>query len=545
MDIDAVLASLDLDQKVGQLFFPAFLGTDLQHARIMVDEYFVGGFYLSQDNLKTPKQTLELTRELQQRSLRASGLPLFLGCDQEGTWAVLPAYTTTGPGNMALGATGSPVMVEEMYSIFGRELRSLGLNVDLAPCADVLTEPRNQVIGARSFGDNPQRVAEFVSAAIRGLHKGGVLAAIKHFPGHGGTKIDSHRELALLDLDESTIREVHLKPFIHGIKAGADIVMTAHVITPVYDEQYPASLSSRIQIDLLRRELGFGGIILTDSFSMESIKKNYPATEAAVRAILSGADVIMLAEERYDVEVSDYLETQKKMIRAVRAAVTSGQIPVKRIDASVRRILERKALLSGGNAEDPPLGILRTPRHRMIEQMAAAAAVVVIDNHRGVLPFRLSRAQPIGVISALPREERQRLYTRRGIGPNLNKNPHEALLDAIARRHTNVSILDLNNNETQLDGYAVILAVTEKLPVPGFDTNEKVQIERVNRLTRQTNADVVVVGMRDPQDYPHLNGISAYVCSFGFREASAEAVAAVLFGEASPIGSLPIRVMPT
>jgi Beta-glucosidase-related glycosidases len=227
MNIDNLLGQMTLAEKVGQLFLLAFSGSRLDEARVLIVEQMVGAAYISNDNVPTSQAALHLTQQLQAfaRQTRLK-IPLILGVDQEGAWAVMVPDSSPGPGNMALGATSDPRFAHDMYRVIGTELTAVGLNTVFAPCADCNSNPHNAIIGMRSFGQPPALVADMVAAAVQGAHEGGVITSVKHFPGHGDTTIDSHRGLPLVNRDRDTLYALDLLPFRRGIEAGTDMVMT-------------------------------------------------------------------------------------------------------------------------------------------------------------------------------------------------------------------------------------------------------------------------------------------------------------------------------
>ena len=200
IDVDAVLAQMTLEEKVGQMFLLAFAGSQLRAAEHLVRQQGVGGCYLSQDNAATPAEAAALSATLQQfaRATRLA-IPLLLGADHEGVWGVMVPFSATGPGNLALGAARVPDLTRRMYRVLGAELAAVGYNTLLAPCADVNTNPHNPIIGTRSFGEDPAQVATLVRAAVEGAREAGVVTTVKHFPGHGDTVVDSHRGLPRVD----------------------------------------------------------------------------------------------------------------------------------------------------------------------------------------------------------------------------------------------------------------------------------------------------------------------------------------------------------
>src|SRR3989475_6535154 len=222
--------SMTLEQKVGQMFMLAFAGSTAKHAAALLRDHHVGACYLSNDNFVDPAQAAALAAELQAVARAGSGIPALLAADQEGAWAVLTPHSCPGPGNMGLGATGSVEDTREMYSVFGQELRAAGLNADLAPAADVNSNPLNSIIGMRSFGEDPEAVARHVRAGVAGLHAVGVIAAAKHFPRHGGNTNHNHPRPARGECGYHVLAGLGLVPFRAHSDAGVDIVMTSHIL---------------------------------------------------------------------------------------------------------------------------------------------------------------------------------------------------------------------------------------------------------------------------------------------------------------------------
>jgi beta-N-acetylhexosaminidase len=233
--------------------------------------------------------------------------------DQEGAWGVLVGESTTGPGNLALGVADSGQGTEAMYKTMAEEMRFAGFNCILGPCCDVNFNPSSPIIDSRSFGDRPTKVALHAAAAVRGLHQGGICGSGKHFPGHGDTHGDTHREIPRVDKSLCELREQDPRPFQAAIDAGVDLIMTSHILYPQIDSQHPATLSSIILQDLLRTEMGFEGIIISDSMNMGAIGHHYSPATAAVLARKAGINMIMLSEEHYD-HSDSYLDKQFAMI---------------------------------------------------------------------------------------------------------------------------------------------------------------------------------------------------------------------------------------
>ena len=389
----AIVASWPLEAVVGRLFMPSFNGTTaasptpaeaagnralagVDSVTEMIRRYHVGGVILfaasSPDgdptqqpgrNIVNPTQLARLTGDLQKVAADVHpGVPLMVGTDQENgvvTRIRLPA--TPLPGAMALGAAGSPVLTRDAARVSGVELRSLGVNLTFAPVADVLTDSRNWVVGSRAFGSDPAQVADQVRAAVYGYRDAGVAVSVKHFPGHGSVTADSHVTLPVVGSSVAELERSALPPFRAAVAAGAGTVMVGHLDVRAVDPGVPASTSRRVVTGLLRKRLGYDGVIVTDSMQMAPVLVPSPE-EAVVRAVAAGVDLILMPA-RLD-----------RAVRAVLGAVKSGRIP----QAQVRRSAERVVALSLEQQAAPPAEnpkILGEQEHRDTAVRAAAGAV--------------------------------------------------------------------------------------------------------------------------------------------------------------------------
>ena len=336
----------NMDLNAGELFLLAFSGQDPTPAIEMIKEYGLSGLYLSNDNIPNIYSALNLSKIIQ-KIAKNSGekLPLLLGVDQEGTWSVMAEDSHPGPGNLALGSANDNNLTRQRYEDIAFELYQSGMNLVFSPCADVNTNPSNAIIGMRSFGTEPKNVGNHVASAVRGAKSGGVLTTLKHFPGHGDTYIDSHRDLPVVKRSKADVWEIDLTPFREGIKAGVDVVMTSHIIYKSLDPDNPATFSKIILQQILREELGFKGVIISDSMNMHALQKHYNPVDAAIEAISAGVDLIMLAEEHYDHD-GDYQKRQRFLIEGVIQAIKNGKIPEERLISALKRIrnLRKKSI---------------------------------------------------------------------------------------------------------------------------------------------------------------------------------------------------------
>ena len=296
--IDELMQEMTLEEKIGQLIIAYFngpeCGADLAEE---LRELHLGGVILfnTAGNIENPAQVAALTADLQNTALESGGIPLFIAADQEGgIVARFREGVTVFPGNMALGAAGSEDLARLNASVLARELRIMGINLNFAPVVDVNNNPDNPVIGVRSFGSDPAAVARLGAAMVDPYREAGVLATAKHFPGHGDTAVDSHYGLPYIDHDRARLSSVELPPFQAMVDAGVPAVMVAHILMPglTGSAELPTSLSPQA-ISHLRDEMGFEGLIMSDSMSMGAITENWGLEEACVKAFQAGIDMIV------------------------------------------------------------------------------------------------------------------------------------------------------------------------------------------------------------------------------------------------------------
>ena len=546
MNIQSTLHSMTTAEKVGQMFMLAFASDQLDEARVLMAEHLVGGAYIGDDNVPTAGAALALCSTLQSFAAGTRlGIPLLLGADQEGTWSVMTAESAMGPGNMALGATGDPESAYRMYSVIARETSAVGLNVVLGPAADCNSNPQNSIIGMRSFGEKPELVAAMTAAAVRGLQDNGSIGALKHFPGHGDTTLDSHRGLPTVTRSRDDLLRIDLHPFAAGIKAGAHMVMTSHIIFSTLDSERPATLSPVILGDLLRGDLGFDGLVVSDSMNMHSMKRNYDPADAAIQGFNAGVDLMMLAEEHYDHDAAQYLANQRALIRAVIQAVDDGRISRQRVDDAVTRVLRLKheAGWSTGPLPDATAQVGNN-EHRAVELDVARGAVSIPRDHHGLIP--VDPAQPITLVNTTERGAYAVLTRTRGIGPNQARPAFDVFAESLRASCDQLRLIAAEDfAATDLPDAGLIIAVTENYTLPGMDFDQSRQAEIVSTLHAATGQRLIVVGLRDPYELARFPQIDSYVCTFSFRPCAARAAADALLGRCEAGGRSPVSVRGT
>ncbi len=523
-----LVANWSVAEKVGQLFILAFPGKQAEAARVLIEQYNLGGCYLSQDNAETFAEARQLTQAMARIvAQRAAHVPLLLGVDQEGAWSVLTPESTTGPGNLALGAANQTDLTAAMYAVFGEQMRSAGFNCVLGPCSDVNLKPNSPIIDTRAFGEIPEQVAQHVAAAVQGGHRGGIAVCAKHFPGHGDTTGDTHREIPVVDKSLAQLMQQDLLPFKAAVDAGVDLVMTSHIRYPQLDATHPATLSAAILRGVLRDQLGFGGIVISDSMNMGAIRRNYAPVEAALLAFKAGIDMIMLSEEHYDHNTA-YLDNQLAMLEALVAEARAGRFP--ELDSIVSRVVAFKL------ARLQPMALYQDfdlSAHLDVETQAAQAAVKILRDPAQCLP--LKPGQQVVVIQTTPLADYANLMNPRGIGPNQAVSAFDYFAAEI-RLHVEADrllILDhgaaqawLLNQASAAD--ALVLAVTENYPLPGEDFAQTASRDLVASLRRELGVRLMVVGLRS--GYEALASDVPYLCAYSSRECSARAAARVCAG---------------
>src|SRR5690625_2071820 len=310
-DIEAILDQMTLEEKVGQMFVPFVYGDSIdvpdernnEAAGVdtieeIVEEFHPGGiiYFGWSDNLESPGQVAQLSNDIQQTALDAGAPPLSLSIDQEeGGVERRPQPSTQLPGTMALGATGNAEHARDAAGITAEELSAVGINQNYAPTADVNSNAMNPVIGVRAFGGETGLVSDLTVAQVHGFQDDGVISAsVKHFPGHGDTDVDSHYDLPVIEKSEEDFRAEDLPPFEAAIEAGVDSIMTAHIVVPALDADRPATLSHPILTGMLREELGYEGVIVTDSLAMDGVRTDVEDDRVPVEAILAGADQMLM-----------------------------------------------------------------------------------------------------------------------------------------------------------------------------------------------------------------------------------------------------------
>lgn len=527
-NVEAILSSLSLRQKIGQMFvyhvnadFQSRENPHWQKVVELVRDDHIGGLHLWRGD---PYATAYLTNHLQS----VAKVPLLFTADLEH--GVRRFGGTDFPPNMALAAGGDDQAAYHMGLITGSEGRALGIHLNFAPVVDVNNNPANPIINVRSFGEDPQVVSRFATAFIRGCRDAGMLTTAKHFPGHGNTAEDSHIELASVQSDSATLENVELAPFRAAIGAGVDAIMTAHInVHGVPMNPYaPATISPEIMTTLLRKGLGFNGLLVTDAMTMWAMSRNFTDIYATVQAIKAGVDVILVQENI------------PQMIAELEKRVRSGEIAMRRIDASVRRILEAKqraGLFSNPfvNLDSLSSRLMTSSAGRLSADMAQKA-MSVFTNQNDLLPLRPDTSRIVVVqlfdeaqtMETTPfSDELRRFFPNAGIF-SVTPATHDDEFSEVLRAAQAGGVLILPT-------YTAVRAWKGHLGVPDELHGHLAKLFAIG-------APVIAVSFGNPYVYPQFASAQAYLAAFGSTENLERAAARAIAGAAPIAGRSPISL---
>ena len=543
--VERTLTGLTLRQKVGQLIMPWVLGDfapegSPSHDRILeyIEDQGIGGVIMS---VGSPTEVAAKLNDFQAHS----NIPLLVAADLETgagfrmRGAVqMPGTIELGgatdfPSLMAVGATADPQLAYEMGRITAREARGVGIHIPFAPVLDVNNNPDNPIINVRSFGENPEDVAELGAAFVRGVQEHGAIATGKHFPGHGDTETDSHLGLPVIPHSRARMDSVEIFPFRHAIEAGMGAVMTAHISVPSLDGGVgdPATLSSAVLTDLLRDEMEFDGLLFTDAMDMSAISRGFGAEEASVRAIEAGADVILMPP------------SVERAVEGIAAAVESGRIEASRIDASVRRILETKKQMGldrDRTVQIDQIGqVVGIPAHTQVAAEIAERSITLLHNGGNLLPLLGTRSARVMSVSFRRTSDvlagryfntRLRQTYPRLTTAGLDVNSGPALYEDLLRQARQQALVILST-------YVTAFSQSGSLALP-----EEV-VDFAGQLT-EIGVPHIVISFGNPYLITELPDVRAYMLAWSGSEVSQTAAAQALFGDIEISGRVPTRIPP-
>jgi beta-glucosidase-like glycosyl hydrolase len=561
--VDDTFKKLTADEKIGQLIVPSFesnfLSTDsdtFDTLSRLVREYHVGGFHVFGASIPAPSVLLNAgygTVILGQpfsaafvinRLQALSTVPLLNTADFETGVGFRLFGATSFPRQMAMGAIAgadAARLVREEARITALEARAIGVQVNFAPIADINNNPRNPVINIRSYGEDPARVAGLVGAYVEGAKDSGMIATVKHFPGHGDTNVDSHLGLPVITYDRARLHDVELVPFRRGVEQGAEAVMAAHIELPALDPapQTPATFSRPILHDLLRQELGFGGLVYTDSMSMDAVAKMVTPDEGAVRALAAGADQILDSPDPI------------AAFNGIKRAVASGRLAQAQIDESVRRALRAKA--SVGLHRTRAIDLEAVPSkvggraHAAIAEEAFARAITLVKDDRRQVPLTAPRDAPIMYLSVLDYPSGWQIAApSRTFIPELKKRWPQVTSIEVSD-HTPMAELDLVR--AVAPRYAAVIASVFVRSTSGSGrldlAAELVRLLKdLSRITERADVPLVTVFFGNPYTASFVPELPAMLLTYDFYDQAERAAVRAIAGEAWLSGRLPVTLSP-
>jgi beta-N-acetylhexosaminidase len=532
VSVDRLLDSLPLRAKVAQLVVPWIPGSyaavddpGFAKARAWVDSLQVGGIIVS---IGSPLDIAAKLNVLQQ----SSRIPLLVASDLEGGTAMRFNGGTAFPTNMGVAATGRELDAYEMGRITAIEGRAVGIHLDFAPVADVNNNAANPIINTRSFGEDPAAVAELVSAEVRGLQEHGMLATAKHFPGHGDTGTDSHITLPVIDAPWARLDSLELVPFRAAIKSGVAAIMSGHIALPGIDSGLvrPATLTPSILTGVLRDSLGFGGLVVTDALDMGGIVKTYGTGEAAVLALLAGADLLLQPAD------------PQEAIDAVVAAVEQGRVSTARVDQSLRRVLEMKRRLGLFRHRTVPLdGVMYsvgTVEHQAIARDVTARSLVLARDSGGVVDQLRAGPQAVSLLTYAD-------DPASGLGATLGNE-----LRAAGYQVTSFRLWPSSGPASYDSAYAALAAAPMALVAASVRVSAwsgTISLPTAVAALIDSTArrqPTVLVSFGSPYLLTQTPSVQGYLLAWAGRPINEQAVAAAFTGRAEISGKLPISISP-
>ncbi|MBB6730429.1 glycoside hydrolase family 3 [Cohnella sp. CBP 2801] len=526
------MRKLSLREKIGQLIVTGFAEPNMTgDLRRLISDYKIGNLILFSHNVENKKQLGSLCAELHRFVREQTGIPALISIDQEGGRVTrLPADAANVPGAMAIASTGRPENAYAAGRITARELRALGIRFNLAPVLDINNNPRNPVINVRSYGETAETVEQYGLPMLQGLMDGGVLASVKHFPGHGDTAVDSHLGLPAIHKSLEELSELELRPFVQAFRQGAECVTIAHILFPALEpEKVPATMSRAIVTDLLKRKLEYNGLVISDCLEMDAIRRFYGTAEGALGALKAGIHLLFVSHTPALVA-----ETSERIEKAVR----DGELPMPVIDEAVEKVLYYKRKYGGENEEhgtgpakgsEDALEAVGGAVHRRAAQAISLESVCLV---RGELPRIVPESGDTLFVGCLPNRPDQ-ASSRVKAAPSFA----DSLGEALAAPHLTIAI-DPSDEEIGrtleiASRYSnVVLGLFNGLDHPG-------QIRLANRLAA-VGCRVTAIALGKPYDLASLEGAACELAVFEYTALSLASLATILRGEAEPTGRIGI-----
>ncbi|MBQ9932176.1 MAG: beta-N-acetylhexosaminidase [Firmicutes bacterium] len=533
-EMERLLASLSLEEKLGQMVFVGIDGTSLDEETLaFIQNRKVGNIILFAKNIEDRVQLIALNREIQE----AVGMvPAFIGIDQEGgivSRIRLGEDATFLPSGMTVAASGDSINAYQLGVYMAKELRAFGINFNFAPVLDVNSNPDNPVIGTRSYSDDPAVAAAFGSAMIAGLKSGGVIGCGKHFPGHGDTDVDSHYGLPLIEKTREELDAVELVPFKAAVEQGAEAIMTSHILFPALEsEEVPATMSDDILQGLLREEMGFTGLIVSDGMQMAAISEHYGLEDGCVAAVNAGVDILILGHG--GANSGNLIQSQEACLVRLKEAVDAGEIPMERIDDAVLRILEYKFALGLFENAGPDTDALSEDwsAHASFVKETAAAAVTVVKDENGLLPIK--EEDLVLVVSPW-----SNLPVNPDAADSLENTFSHLAYNTVGWNFRNVS---RNPDDSDIRRVTSLADTCDKVILVTTGVQNNPGQKRLAEALLKGNPNLILIAADLPYDVSRIPGAGTALCIYEYTQASCEGALKVLTGEREATGILPVQL---
>ena len=521
------LEEMNIKEKIGQLIWVGFQGYEFSdNLKYLIDEYKVGNIVLFTRNIKDIKQLFNLNKKIHDYVMEKTGIMPFISIDQEGGMVTrIMNGATFCPGNMTL-ATSNTEKAYEIGKLMGTELRALGINMNLAPSLDVNNNPINPVIGVRSYSDNPKTVSEFGKSYIRGLQEQGVIATSKHFPGHGDTDSDSHKSLPTVPHDIKRLKEVELVPFMENINE-TKAIMSAHVFFPAYEKgNLPSTLSYNVITNLLKKELGYKGLVVSDCMEMKAIDDNYTTPKGCLMGLKAGLDQVM---------VSATFDKQVASFETILNAFNNGELSIEEIDKKVSKIIKLKEesyeLLKKyfyGKTFDDVVNDIDNVEHKKLASDIVDNSLTLVKGKNILLNKKtlLIATEPFATTIA---EDELNVRSIASVCKEAKLN-----LD-IEKIEVSIKDEEIERIYKKAFNYEQVLVCT-------YNANLFTkQADLINKLDIIGN-DLFVLSTRSPYDINRFSQIKNYLCLYEYTPNSVMTICKYLKGELLPKGKLPIKL---
>lgn len=511
---------LSLDAKIAQVLMPAMDYNELEEYSKYIEEDLIG-LMLLQWGSYSISETKELTDKLQEAAQRSpSKVPLLMAVDYEG--GSIPTPYTLGlaplPSNMMVAAAGNVLDCAKLFYLSGLEIRKAGIHINFSPVLDVNTNPKNPIIGIRAFSDDPQTVSKMGVAVIEGMHAANVMPVAKHFPGHGPTAVDSHNDIPYVNLSKADIRNVHLVPFVHAIKANVDAIMTTHTVYSSFDD-IQSTFSRKVLINLLRSQMGYKGLIFSDSLDMKAATKNSSVAKAAVKSIKAGADVLIIGK-------GDVRKTHAE----IKTELGKGNINEEDFFASAKKVFEIKKNFGLLDNKEPPIPQDTTPFYNTVTSDIAKNAITIIKDENKLIPVKKTpEMSKLCVVFFSPTRFSQDL--------NLFN-------DAFYEQGWDITYYNsrITPNETDTAQINACVKEADKAIIGTFQwagLSNRTQTKLVNQLLNN-DKPIILISLMSPYDAMNYPKAGTVLATYGINKFSSQGLAEVITGKIQAKGVLPV-----